>query len=86
MGIILQNKHTSEVVFYLKGADAIMKHFIVNRQKRAFLEEECKDLSCSGLRTLVIARKALSLEFYEEWAAAYEEAYNKFEPDQKTIT
>lgn len=85
MGIILQNKETEEYVFYLKGADAIMKEFVVNRQKRGFLEEECKDLSCSGLRTLVITRKVLTAEFYEEWSKSYEEAYNKFEPDQAKI-
>ena len=85
MGIILQNKETGQYVFYLKGADAIMKEFVVNRQKRAFLEEQCKDLSCIGLRTLVITRKVLSEEFYDEWARRYQEAYNKFEPDQDKI-
>jgi len=41
----------------------------VNRQKRAFIEEECKDLSITGLRTLVISCKKMSSEFYEKWSS-----------------
>jgi len=37
MGIILQNKSTHQYIFYLKGADAVMKQFVSNRQKRSFL-------------------------------------------------
>jgi len=37
-----------------------MKDFITNKQKKGFIEEECKDLSMTGLRTLVIARKKLT--------------------------
>jgi magnesium-transporting ATPase (P-type) len=68
MGIILENKKTNEIVFYLKGADATMKDFVPSRQKKAFIEEECKDLSMSGLRTLVIARKVLSADFFKKWS------------------
>jgi phospholipid-translocating ATPase len=39
MGIILLNKETEEITFYLKGADAVMKEFIPSRQKKAFIEE-----------------------------------------------
>lgn len=60
MGIILRNTMTNEYLFYLKGADAIMKDFIAVRQKKAFIEEECKDLSMTGLRTLVITCKNLT--------------------------
>jgi hypothetical protein len=52
----------------LKGADAVMKEFIGNRQKKAFIEEECKDLSMTGLRTLVISCKKLPTEFYAKWS------------------
>jgi phospholipid-translocating ATPase len=77
MGIILKNTKTDEYIFYLKGADAIMKEFITSRQKRAFIEEECKDLSMTGLRTLVITGKKLPKEFYIKWSEEYEKAYNK---------
>ena len=53
MGIVIRNRTTEEITFYLKGADTIMKDFINNRQKKGFIDEECKDLSMTGLRTLV---------------------------------
>jgi phospholipid-translocating ATPase len=86
MGILLKNVRTNEYMFYLKGADAVMKDFIPSRQKRAFIEEECKDLSMTGLRTLVITYKKMTEEFYAKWSAEYEKAYNRLEVDQKTIT
>jgi len=42
-------------------------------------------LSMSGLRTLVLARKVLSAEFFKKWSHEYEKAYNKLEIDQKQI-
>lgn len=62
-----------------------MKEFISNRQKRAFIEEECKDLSMTGLRTLVISGKRLAPEFFAKWAREYEAAYNRLEMDQRAI-
>lgn len=57
MGIIVKNPQTNQVTLYLKGADAVMKNFVLNRQKKGFIDEECKDLSMTGLRTLVITKK-----------------------------
>lgn len=85
MGIILKNVKNGEIHFYLKGADAIMKDFITSRQKKGFIEEECKDLSMTGLRTLVITRKVLTAEFFAKWSQEYDKAYNKLEIDQRTI-
>jgi phospholipid-translocating ATPase len=64
-------------VFYLKGADSVMKDFVLNRQKKGFIEEECKDLSMTGLRTLVITKKVLTEEMFESWSKRYEDEYNK---------
>lgn len=86
MGIILKNKETSEITFYLKGADSIMKEFITSKQKKAFIDEECKDLSRGGLRTLVITRKILTEEFYTKWSENYEKAYNRLDIDHKQIS
>lgn len=55
----------------------MMKEFVPSRQKKSFIEEECRDLSMSGLRTLVLARKILTKEFYDKWSSEYEKAYNK---------
>lgn len=59
-GYKARQKGKEEYVFYLKGADSVMKDFVQNRQKKGFIEEECKDLSMTGLRTLVITKKVLT--------------------------
>lgn len=71
MGILLKNTSKEDYVFYLKGADAIMKDFITVHHNREFIEEECRDLSMNGLRTLVIGSKTLSKEFYNKWSSKY---------------
>ena len=49
-----------------------MRTFIQNRQKKGFIDEECKDLSMTGLRTLVISKKTLKPEQFQQWADRYE--------------
>lgn len=68
MGIIVQDKDTSELYFYIKGADVVMIPMV---QRNDWLEEECDNLAREGLRTLVIGRKRISLEQFEEFKSAY---------------
>ena len=37
MGIIVRDPKTKQITLYLKGADAVMKNFILNRQKKGFI-------------------------------------------------
>ena len=53
MGILVHNVEGDRYIFYLKGADMIMKQFI-NEVQRGFIDEECENLAREGLRTLVI--------------------------------
>lgn len=53
MGIILKHEKTEKIMFYLKGADMVMKQFLPEMQ-RGFVDEECENLARQGLRTLVI--------------------------------
>lgn len=59
MGIILQHSDTGRIVFFMKGADAVMKDK-VSETLRGFVLDECEDLSREGLRTLVLAQKLLT--------------------------
>ena len=59
MGIIVS--HNSQIVYYLKGADAVMGPKISQIDSN-YMYEACLDLACEGLRTLVIAQKSLTLE------------------------
>jgi soluble P-type ATPase len=49
-----------------------MKNFINSPQKKGFIDEECKDLSMTGLRTLVFSRKVIKEDVYENWSKRYE--------------
>ena len=73
MGIILKDEEKDEIVFYLKGADAIMKSKVAE-VKRSYLMEECENLAREGLRTLVFTKKVLSKMEYEEWKELYDAA------------
>ena len=75
MGIILKHVATNRIIFYLKGADSIMK-FKVPEVQRGFLMDECESLAREGLRTLVISQKFLTKREYEEWQKIYDEAQN----------
>ena len=54
MGIILKHTKTGRIIFYLKGAETVMKNK-VTPQKRVILDETCDKLAKEGLRTLVIS-------------------------------
>jgi phospholipid-translocating ATPase len=59
MGIIVRSHATQRIVFYLKGAESIMK---TKMRPVDWLDEECDALARKGLRTLVFASKELSEE------------------------
>ncbi|KAI1304579.1 putative aminophospholipid-translocase [Mortierella claussenii] len=68
MGIIIRDLLTGEITFYEKGADVVMAKIV---QYNDWLEEECGNMAREGLRTLVVARKRLSEELYQEFEAKY---------------
>ncbi|XP_077446796.1 putative phospholipid-transporting ATPase IIB isoform X4 [Stigmatopora argus] len=68
MGIIVREESTGDITFYMKGADVAMSSIV---QYNDWLEEECGNMAREGLRTLVVAKKSLS-----------EEQYQDFEPSQ----
>lgn len=68
MGIIVENKETGQIYFYVKGADVIMSKIVDSAD---WLTEECDNLARSGLRTLVFGRKELKKSEYEEFSENY---------------
>jgi phospholipid-translocating ATPase len=64
MGIILRDKQTNEIIFYLKGADIVMQNIV---QYSDWLNEKCSNMAREGLRTLVVAKKTLTPEYYQEF-------------------
>ncbi|CDK25006.1 unnamed protein product [Kuraishia capsulata CBS 1993] len=71
MGIITYDKRRDELWFMQKGADTVMMKIV---QQSDWLEEETGNMAREGLRTLVIARKKLTTNLYEEFKSKYHEA------------
>jgi len=59
MGIVLRHQNTGRLVFYLKGAETVMKSKVKPNQ-RVVIDESCDNLATEGLRTLVISQKLLT--------------------------
>nr|KAF6470770.1 putative ATPase phospholipid transporting 9B (putative) [Molossus molossus] len=71
MGIIVRDEATGEITFYMKGADAVMSTIV---QYNDWLEEECGNMAREGLRTLVVAKRALTEEQYQDFESRYMQA------------
>nr|KAG5712977.1 hypothetical protein BaRGS_021771 [Batillaria attramentaria] len=71
MGIILREEESGEIIFYLKGADTVMQSIV---QYNDWLEEECGNMAREGLRTLVVAKKILTEEQYQDFESKYHQA------------
>jgi phospholipid-translocating ATPase len=66
MGIIIRDKQTSDIIFFLKGADNVMQSIV---QYNDWLNEECSNMAREGLRTLVVAKKILTIDQYTDFEA-----------------
>lgn len=82
MGIIVQFEQSENVLeggakpepeiwFYQKGADTVMTSIVAAND---WLDEETANMAREGLRTLVVGRKRLSLQQYQEFAAKFKQA------------
>lgn len=71
MGIIVKDVNRDDIWFMQKGADSVMST-IVNSND--WLEEETGNISREGLRTLVIGRKRLTSNLYQEFVNKFQEA------------
>ncbi|XP_026974602.1 probable phospholipid-transporting ATPase IIB isoform X2 [Sagmatias obliquidens] len=71
MGVIVRDESTAEITFYMKGADVAMSTVV---QYNDWLEEECGNMAREGLRTLVVAKRALTDEQYQDFENRYNQA------------
>jgi phospholipid-translocating ATPase len=71
MGIIVRDNQSGEIMFLQKGADVVMAGIV---QRNDWLEEECANMAREGLRTLVVARRKLSLDAYNTFRWNYDQA------------
>ena len=73
MGIIVRNKESGEIVFYVKGAEVVMEKK-VRPDQRGSLTDSSEQLAQDGLRTLVISQKTLTFEEYDDFKFRYNRA------------
>lgn len=64
MGIIIKDISSGEITFYLKGADVVMAGIV---QYNDWLNEESGNMAREGLRTLVVAKKTLTEDQYNDF-------------------
>jgi phospholipid-translocating ATPase len=76
MGIVVRDCQSGEITFLQKGADVVMAKIV---QRNDWLEEETANMAREGLRTLVMARKRLSAQLYNEYKEKHHEASVKLE-------
>lgn len=62
---------SGEIWFYQKGADTVMGSIVTAND---WLDEETANMAREGLRTLVVGRKKLSYQQYQEFSSRYQEA------------
>lgn len=76
MGIVVRDRQSGEITFLQKGADVVMAKIV---QRNDWLEEETANMAREGLRTLVMARKRLGSQLYNDFKARHHEASVKHE-------
>ncbi|KXN90751.1 putative phospholipid-transporting ATPase IIB [Leucoagaricus sp. SymC.cos] len=76
MSIIVRDTLTGEITFLQKGADVVMAKIV---QRNDWLEEETANMAREGLRTLVMAKKRISGNLYQEFTKRYHDASVKLE-------
>ncbi|KAH7318341.1 hypothetical protein B0I35DRAFT_478857 [Stachybotrys elegans] len=62
---------SGDIWFYQKGADTVMSSIVAAND---WLDEETANMAREGLRTLVVGRRKLSYQQYQEFAGKYQEA------------
>ncbi|KAL0211785.1 hypothetical protein RCL1_005411 [Eukaryota sp. TZLM3-RCL] len=71
MGIIVKDKSTGKITFYMKGADVVMAKIVVFSE---WLDEEVGNMARDGLRTLVFSKKDLSENEFAHFSRIFQEA------------
>lgn len=65
MGIIVRDVSSKKIIFYVKGADTVMKDLVSYTE---WLDDEAGNLAREGLRTLVVASCSLTEDQYGDFS------------------
>ena len=78
MGIILKSKKYGHIIFYLKGAENVMKNY-AKEEYIGYINENAENLATKGLRTLVLTQKLITEEEFNKWNIEFKEASTSME-------
>lgn len=70
MSVLVKQRETGKIIYYVKGAEVVMEGLMKSTQ-RALLLEFCEQLAMEGLRTLVFAQKVLTEQELQEFMVQY---------------
>ena len=73
MSVLLKQKETGKIIYYVKGAEVVMES-LMKPSQRPLLLEFCEQLAMEGLRTLVFAQKVLTEDELNTFMEAYKQA------------
>lgn len=82
MGIIVKEKATGTIIFFMKGADSVMVQIV---KYNDWLEEECGNMAREGLRTLVFGKKQMSQQEYDDFARRLHEAKTRIRDREAAV-
>jgi magnesium-transporting ATPase (P-type) len=75
MSVILRDRQTHSLKLLCKGADEVIKPRVISSDGKLLdLDRHLHQFSSEGLRTLVVAERALEEKDYEAWREEYERA------------
>ncbi|EGC38128.1 hypothetical protein DICPUDRAFT_93905 [Dictyostelium purpureum] len=78
MSILLRDPESGKIILYSKGADSIMMERLSEEEKNSEILQKTKehitDFSREGLRTLILAKREISQEEYDNWSQLYHDA------------
>ena len=75
MGIVLKNRKYGHIIFYLKGAENVIKNF-TKQEYKGYINENTENLATLGLRTLVLTQKIITEDEFNKWNIEYKDALN----------
>ncbi len=75
MSVIVRHQGTGRLALYCKGADSVILERLAPAQEAAKATESSLEvLGSEGLRTLMVARRDLDEQYYQQWSDRYDEA------------
>lgn len=66
---IVQEETSGDITYYVKGADVALSRLL----ESAWLSAECSQLAADGLRTLLVAKRSLTLQQYLDFEVIVQE-------------